>query len=270
MLKKSMHASRILALAATTSMFALMGCHTAYSQDDASIEAGVDSPMVVRGNSVAASDGQMEAAILVLGNDANAPASIVAATSMNGLEVSSLEGERIATMPAGEVIGLDVAYGFEIGGTSRTLIGAIDQASDSLRLFTLNSTGLQEVGSGAETFDYAAENVCFYRHALDGLHYAFIVGDGGQVAQNLLYETAGGKVSIRPVRQINVPSTIKQCVADAGSGTVFVSEESVGIWRFNADPESETGAAILDRVDRDHIDEEVGGLAVYDGGDDTR
>ena len=38
------------------------------------------------------------------------------------------------------------------------------------------------------------------------------------------------------VRRIHLPSPLTQCVADA-AGHVYVSEEAVGIWRFNADAE---------------------------------
>jgi 3-phytase len=67
------------------------------------------------------------------------------------------------------------------------------------------------------------------------------------------------------VRRINVPSTLKQCAVD-NKGHVFASEEGVGIWRFNADPEADVSARIVDAPRLGHIEEESGGVAVYDGG----
>lgn len=253
----------------TALLIAIGGCHSVPSQAPAA-DAPTVLPATAAGPETNPTTGEMEAGKLVLGSaDADNPL-VIAATGSNGLETFSLDGTSLGSLSAGEVIAVDVAYGFSLGGQSGTLIGAIDQKSDQLRFFSLSGNALSEVGAGNESLPFAAENVCFYRHALDGLLYAFVVGDGGQIDQNLVYETASGRVSIRPMRRINVPSTIKQCVSDPGAGKLYVSEESVGIWQFNADPEAEVGAALLDQPMRGHINEEVGGLAIYDGGEGVR
>ena len=266
-------------LVSTACIAALGACATPESQTGVETVAPATSTTAPQGPAIAVSvaasetalsSAGMEAAALVLDTDTLTAPQIIAATGMGGLEISPLKGDRLARISAGEAIGVDVAYNFFLSGTNQTLIGAIDQVSDSLRFFTLGNGSLQEVGAGREGINFAAENVCMYQHPLDGLLYAFIVGDGGQVSQNLVYETDSNQVSMRPVREIRVPSTIKQCAADSSSGKIFISEETVGIWQFNADPESETGAVMIDRVDRGHITEEVGGIAVYDAGDEAK
>jgi len=63
-----------------------------------------------------------------------------------------------------------------------------------------------------------------------------------------------------------VASTVEHCVADDSTGSLYVSEQAVGIWRFNAEPETEVVPALIDAVRLGRITEEVGGLALYDGG----
>ncbi len=92
------------------------------------------------------------------------------------------------------------------------------------------------------------------------------VGDGGEVDQYLLFATPAGTVDARQVRRLRVPSTAEHCVADDKTGQLYVSEQAVGIWRFNADPESEVVPALIDAARLGHITEEVGGLALFDGG----
>lgn len=257
--------SLIAAVCSSIGVFAVSSCNAAQSQK----HNDAVSPTIVA-ESLVSIEGELEASMVALGSDDTSPSQIITSAGLSGLQVSALDGTTLSTVKTGEVTGIDVAYNFSIGGNDTTLVGAIDDANGLLRLFSLSEGQLSEVGTGSETIGFAAENVCFYRHQLDGLLYAFIVGDGGEIDQNLIYETKDGRVSKRSVRRIGVPATVKQCVADTASGTVYASEELVGIWSFNADPEALTGASMIDRVDRDNLTEEVGGLAYYDGGESSR
>src|SRR5690606_33806904 len=110
------------------------------------------------------------------------------------------------------------------------------------------------------------EGICLFRSPQDGALQAFIVGDGGEIDQQVIHATADGRLDARQVRRIHLPSPLSQCVADA-AGHVYVSEEAVGIWRFNADAEADTEGRVVDAPRLGHIEEEVSGVALYDGGD---
>src|SRR3546814_1758248 len=129
----------------------------------------------------------------------------------------------------------------------------------------MQGADLVEVGARAIPLGFAAEGVCLFRNPLDSALYAFVVGDGGEVDQHILYATADGKLDARQVRRISVPSPLKQCVAD-GRGQVYASEETVGIWRFDADPEADVSATLVDTPRLGHLEAEVGGLELPDGG----
>lgn len=194
---------------------------------------------------------------------------IVAATALGGLELYSLDGKRLSTTPAGEVAAVDAGYDVPAGHGTATVLAAIDTTTQSLRLFRLDGDRLVEAGARAIPLGFAAEGICLYRHPLDGALHAFIVGDGGEIDQQIIHGTADGKFDARQVRRISVPSPLKQCVVDAAAGQVYASEETVGIWRFNADPEADVSAALVDSP-RGRIEEEVGGLAIHDGGPGAR
>lgn len=194
----------------------------------------------------------------------------VGATALGGLEVYDGAGARVGTAPAGEVAGVDVAYGFDIGGRPATVVAAVDTTDNSLRLYRLDGSALTEVGARSVPLGFAAENVCLYRGIRDGALYAFVVGDGGEIDQQLIYVDADGRLDARQMRRLNVISTIKQCAVDGASGTVYASEESVGVWRFNANPEAFADPVLVDTPRFGKITEESGGLAVYDGGAGAR
>lgn len=233
--------------------------------------ADAASPSVRQAQAAAATQatasGEIGSAALIRGE--GGAVRIVAATALGGLELYAADGKRLGTTPAGEAVAVDVGYGVPLGGGVATVVAAIDITGQTLRLFRYAGDALAEVGARALPLGFAAEGICLYRHPLDGGLHAFIVGDGGEVDQQVIYATAEGTLDARQVRRISVPSPLKQCVVDARDGHVYASEEGVGIWRFNADPESDVGAVLLDSP-RGHLDGEVGGLALHDGGDGAR
>jgi 3-phytase len=202
------------------------------------------------------------AAIALTGGDAPAPR-IVTAAGLGGLEVHTLDGKRESVAAAGEATAVAVAQDVPVGGSSQTVIASLDLTSSSVHLFALGADGLTEVGARPFPLGFAAEGACFFRNALDQSLHLFIVGDGGEIEQQIVYANAGGRLDLRVVRRINVPSPLKQCVADA-RGHVYASEEAVGVWRLNADPESDSEPTLIDTPRLGHLKEESGGLALLD------
>lgn len=222
-----------------------------------------------KGETVATASAEIGSAAFIKSGSRTVEPRIVAATALGGLELYSLAGKRIGSVPAGEAVAVDVGYDVALGSERATVVAAIDTTTQSLRLFRFADDQLQEAGARPIPLGFAAEGICTYRHPLDGGLHVFIVGDGGEVEQQIVYGTEDGKLDARQVRRIGVPSPLKQCVVDPVGGHVYAAEETVGIWRFSADPESDVAAALVDSP-RGHIDEEVGGLAVYDGGSGRR
>src|SRR3546814_13832027 len=98
----------------------------------------------------------------------------------------------------------------------------------------MQGADLVEVGARAIPLGFAAEGVCLFRNPLDSALYAFVVGDGGEVDQHILYATADGKLDARQVRRISAPYPLKQCVGDR-LGQVYSFEATVGKWLLGPD-----------------------------------
>ncbi|KAF1721452.1 phytase [Pseudoxanthomonas wuyuanensis] len=229
-----------------------------------------DAPLIAAvAQTDATATGEANAAVVVRHPSDAARSRIVATAALGGLELYDLAGKRIGSVPAGEVAALDISYGIALAGGQVDVVAAIDTTHNHLRLFTVDDASLMEAGARPLPLGFAAEGVCLFRNPLDSALYAFVVGDGGEIDQQIIYATADGKLDARQVRRINLPSPLKQCVADA-LGNVYASEETVGIWRFSADPEADVAATLVDAPRLGHIDEEVGGLALYDGTDGAR
>ncbi len=222
----------------------------------------------VRATEAVVAGGVEDAAWIINASDPSA-SRIVGAAGPGGLEIYGLDGKRLGAVPAGETASVDVLQDVQLAGATTTLLAAIDSQGHKLRLFRPDGDTLAEVGARELPLGFAAEGVCLLKSRLDGSLHAFVVGDGGEIDHHLLFATENGKVDARQVRRFGVPSTLKRCVADPVNTTVYASEEAVGIWRFSADPEADLAAQLVDSP-RNGILEEVGGLAIHDGGPGAR
>ncbi|WP_024867559.1 phytase [Pseudoxanthomonas suwonensis] len=265
---KRMHGLAFSIAAALALPAALSACKGASAEAGAPADAAVLVPATAQTEATAS--GETNAAVLL--RDATDPASarVIATAALGGLESYGIDGKRVATAAAGEAGALDVATGVALGPNRvADVVATIDTTGNYLRLFLHGADGLVEAGARPLPLGFAAEGICLYQHPLDRSLHAFIVGDGGEVDQQVIFAAADGKLDARQVRRINLPSPLKQCVVD-GEGRVFASEEAVGIWRFNADPEAEVAATLVDAPRLGHITGEVSGLAVHDGGEGHR
>lgn len=218
----------------------------------------------------AASLGQVNKAVLVVDPADPSAGRIVGSAGLGGLEVHDLAGRRLGATPAGEAASLDVRHGFDLAGRAVTLIVSTDVTDNSLRYFSMAGSTLTEVGARSVPLGFAVEGVCFMRNASDGGLYVIAVGDGGEFDQQLVFVDHRGRVDSRQSRRLGLPSPAEHCVADDATGQVYVSEQAVGIWRFNGDPETDATPVLIDAPRLGRITGEVGGVALYDGGAGAR
>lgn len=198
-------------------------------------------------------------------------AAIVGTAELAGLEIYNDSGQRIGSAPAGEAVGVDVRYGALAGlGSAAPMILAADATRNSLRFYRFAAGAIAEISARPVPVGIALEGACLYRSSQDGSLYAFALGDGGEIDQYLLFEPTAGRVDAKLMRRLHVASTVEHCVADDSTGQLYVSEQGLGIWRFDAEPETEVLPVLVDAVRLGKITEEVGGLALYNGGEGAR
>jgi len=211
------------------------------------------------GATVPTAEGGANASALLY-NAADPAGSVIAATGeLGGLEFYGLDGQRGSALPGGETYGVDVRG---------DLIAVLDRKDGRLRLSRYDFTTGTAAGLDARplTLGYAGEGLCLHKSARDGALYAFTLGGDGQLDQWLLFRAADGKMDGRIVRRLHLSSEAKYCVADDASGTLYVAQQAIGIWRYDADPEAEAVATVVDINRLGRIKGEVGGLAVLNGG----
>jgi 3-phytase len=142
---------------------------------------------------------------------------------------------------------VDVRSGVTIAGRTRDLVGVIHRgiqiyAVDAgTRQLTLTNEGTA-IGSAAEGF-------CLYTSPTSGTSYAFGITLPGQLRQWELGDVDDdGLIDATMVREFAVGSEAEGCVADDETGALFVSEEDVALWRYDAEPGGGTARTAVDRI----------------------
>jgi 3-phytase len=177
-----------------------------------------------------------------------------------GLEIFGLDGRRLGRYADAEIDYLDVLYGFDDGA----LIVAYDRHSGTIRAYGLDAATPQLVARSGTPLAPGGEvtGLCGYRSPLTGLHYVFVAVEG-ELQQWSVFEQSG-KVEGRLLRSIPLGVGAGYCAVDEQTGTVYATEEAVGIWSIAAEPEAEAGRSVVDlAAPYGHLDEEVKGVAVY-------
>ena len=195
----------------------------------------------------------------------NTEASLLLASSGDGgLEIYTLDGARQGIGGHRPTTLVDVRYNFPLGGESVDLIVGYDSEATALIAYVLDNTrtGLMEVSSPLET-QAEIEGLCLFKSPISGKHYAFAAGDG-MFQQWELY-SRGGAVEGRLIRTIPVGLGVAHCVAHDRGAEIFYSQETVGVARISAEPESEAAVEFVDLTQpHGRFGGDVKGVALYE------
>lgn len=202
-------------------------------------------------------------------NPADPAASLILGTDKKaGIYVYGLDGKVRSFTNAGAVNNIDLRADVDMHGQSGILVAASDRNDLAwakvalLRLdpATGNLTPLGKVDAGAGE----GYGICLYRDPA-GL-YAFVVLKDGTINQVAL-DLSGPAPSGRIVRTMKLATQSEGCVADERTGQIYVAEENVGIWRFDARAEGNVGGTNIAVADNVHLVADAEGLALAPAGD---
>jgi 3-phytase len=199
-------------------------------------------------------------------NEADPRQSLLVVTGgEGGLELHDLAGKRLARFETIESDFVDVRQAVIMGSAPRDLVVASDQPLGAVRVYALDAANRQltEITAQPLAINDEITGLCTYMSALTRKLYAYVSTAQGLLEQWELVDS-NGKVSGRLIRRVAAGKGVGHCVADDLGAQVYFSEESVGIWRIDAESESDATRTPVDLVEpRGTLQEEVKGLAVY-------
>lgn len=233
------------------------------------VQATVETTPVGTNNADAADDPA------IWRNRSNPAASLIVATDKKaGLYVYGLDGQVKSFLDAGRVNNVDL---IEQDGQVHVIASdRNDPANAKLALFTLDTATGKLTARGKVTGG-AGEGygVCIHPGSASGKITAFSVLKDGAIHQVEITPGAAssGSPSGTPsgsiVRTLKLATQTEGCAVDAKTNSLYVGEEDVGIWRFDASGAG-TEATKVAAVDNQHLVADVEGLAISQAPDGTR
>jgi 3-phytase len=184
-------------------------------------------------------DPQAPKSSLIIGND-----------KQGALETYSLDGalrQRLTTSTTfwGNV---DVRQAVSLGGRLRDVVAAYN---GGLRLMLVNrQTGVLRVANvGEDAVPALGEGLCLHHQEEPNRLFVFLVQRSGSITQYRVTDPeADGLLRATPIRTIPLSSEAEGCVVDDARGMVYVAEDDVAIWRFDADPTKPLTMTVVDSV----------------------
>ena len=190
---------------------------------------------------------------------------VVATDKQAGIHVYDLSGKRLSYTPAPRLNNVDLR---EAGG--RIIVAASDRADETqahVSLFALDpaTARLRELGRfpvGAGE----AYGMCLWRRTRDAALFGFVVLKDGRIGEVSIEASGAGTPVVRTVRSMKLGTQSEGCVVDDRTGQLYVAEEDVGLWRFDADPAAPITPTSIARVDGRTLVADAEGLAIAPAG----
>lgn len=187
---------------------------------------------------------------------------IVGTDKKAGLNLYDLSGQLRDFVDAGRVNNVDLVAA-RIGGRSSVLVAASDRndpLNAKIALFELDTVAVKlrplgVVGAGA------GEGYGLCLMAQDDAVDAFMVAKDGTIAQvalDLRGETPAGRI----VRTMKLATQSEGCVVDPRTASLYVGEEDVGVWRFDARRDGPLTASPFAMADGKQLVADVEGVAL--------
>ncbi len=191
---------------------------------------------------------------------------IIGTDKKGGLYVYDLQAREIQFVQAGLVNNVDLRDGFAFADGAAPIVVASDRDDQTIAVFRfdaatrqLRPAQLAAIPSGFPEI----YGICLFRAPNDAMH-VIATSALGAVKQWQLAASADG-VSATELRGFDLGSIAEGCVADDETGSLFVAEENVGIWRLAADPALGDMRVLIDKTEGGHLTSDVEGLAIYEG-----
>jgi len=209
-------------------------------------QAVAAAELAARAETVPVQQGAVVSAAILLDKEHPANSRIVGAAGEGGIEVYALDGQRLSADASRRVTLVDTHYNFDLAGQDTPLIVAIDAASSELLAYTLDAAdnSLQQVSRAGLVTGIEVGGLCLYHSPLSDKFYAFVLGEG--YAQQWELFDAEGEVTARRIRNLPIGFGAAQCAASDRDASLYYSQETVGVWRFNAEPESDAEPEAID------------------------
>ena len=196
---------------------------------------------------------------------------IIGTDKQGGLNVYTLSGQRLQYRADGDINNIDLRYGFPLGSARVALVGGTNRSNRTLQFWKVNADRTLSTAGGIAVSSAIGDVYGFtlYRSATTGKYYAFVVDKDSGVIEQYELDGSTGVVRGTRVRQFDNGNISEGLVADDAHGYLYASEETVGVWRYGAEPGAGATRTKVVSVGTNDVVADVEGLSLYQRSDGT-
>lgn len=166
---------------------------------------------------------------------------IIGTNKENGVVVYDLDGNKLYAYDFGEINNIDVRYQFQLGNEKIDIAAATNRSTNTIDIFSIDPDSGELTYVAGDPIKSNMDEVygfSLYNSQKTGKFYALVVGKEGLFEQYDLFDNGNGRIDGKMVRNFKLGSQAEGIVADDEYGTMYIGEETVAIWKYNAEPNS--------------------------------
>ena len=188
--------------------------------------------------------------------------------SGGNLFVFGLDGETLQVVEeVGKPGNIDLRDGFPLGDSTVSIIAFNERNGLKVHIYAVDPETRQIARVDDGAIDTGMNyGLTLYHSPKDGAFYAITVPNdtGGEVEQYKLSANAEGKIGGAKVRSWPITES-EGCAADDQTGTLYIGEEKVGIWRVGAEPGDPVKGELVQPIGQHGLTADVEGLTILNG-----
>lgn len=197
---------------------------------------------------------------------------VIGSDKTSGIGAYNLDGTLHQFVEVGRINNVDVRYNFPLGGETVDLVAGSNRVDDTIPFYGVDpETRELELLATIQSGLREVYGFCMYVSPATGDYYFFVNSTReGTVEQWRLFDD-NGTLNAELARSFVLGSQTEGCAADDELGIVYIGEEQVGFWKFDAEPDGGDEGVLVDRLVRDggNITPDTEGIAIYYGPNGT-
>jgi 3-phytase len=196
-----------------------------------------------------------------------AQSAVIGTDKLGGLAVYDRDGRQLHYYGGIKPNNVDLRYGFNLAGSLIDVVTASETDSDTILVYRVDpaTRALVDVRAQARDTGFGVSGLCMYKSPISGKFYVFVSDSSGNVRQFELYR-AGNLIDYALVRTLSFGSMTEGCVADDQHQSLYVSQETVALWRLSAEPNGGSAKTQIAPVNGSVLTADLEGLSIYDKG----
>jgi 3-phytase len=192
---------------------------------------------------------------------------IIGTNKKEGLIVYNLDGQELYSYQLGKINNVDIRNDFMLNDKKVSVVTATNRTLNTISIFIVKPTGeLEEIAARPILSNLKKiYGLAMYKSPKSNKFYVFVVGKYGGIEQWVLF-AKDNKIDAKIVRVLTLNSIGEGIVADDFHAKVYIGEENVALWQFDAEPEAlKTKIKVASTTDV-NMKDDFEGVTLYDAG----